>query len=102
MLGLIQVGLVLHVRNTMTAAVTEGARYAATADRDPAAGAERARALIRGALAARFAQHVSGRMVVRQGVSLAQVRADAAVPTLGLWGPAVKISVVGHGVEEQP
>ena len=32
-LGLIQVGLVLHVRNTLAAAATEGARYGATIDR---------------------------------------------------------------------
>ena len=42
-LGLIQVGLVLHVRNTLAAAATEGARYGANIDRTPADGAARTR-----------------------------------------------------------
>lgn len=31
-LGIMQVALVLHVRNTLTSAASEGARYAATVD----------------------------------------------------------------------
>ena len=42
-LGIFQVGLVLHVRNTLTSAASEGARYAATVDRPVDAGAARAR-----------------------------------------------------------
>ena len=42
-LGLPQVGLILHVRNTLTAAATEGARYGATVDRTPGDGARRTR-----------------------------------------------------------
>ena len=34
-LGILQVALVLFVRNTLAAAASEGARYAATLDRDP-------------------------------------------------------------------
>ena len=40
-LGILQVALVLHVRNTLTAAAGEGARYAATVDRPLQAGEER-------------------------------------------------------------
>ena len=54
-LGILQVALVLHVRNTLTAAASEGARYAAAADRPLEAGAARTREQIAGALAARFA-----------------------------------------------
>ena len=49
-LGILQVGLVLHVRNTLTAAASEGARYAATVDRGPEEGAARAREQIRKAI----------------------------------------------------
>ena len=42
-LGIFQVALVLHVRNTLTAAASEGARYAATVDRPVEAGAARTR-----------------------------------------------------------
>ena len=52
-LGILQVALVLFVRNTLTAAASEGARYAATLDRGPAEGAARTRSQIEGALAGR-------------------------------------------------
>ena len=99
-LGLLQLGLVLHVRNTLTAAASEGARYAATVDRSPGAGAERTRSQIRTALAGRFARRVSARPVAIAGVAGVEVRVMAEVPPLGLWGPAVRLRVVGHAVEE--
>jgi Flp pilus assembly protein TadG len=100
LLGVLQVGLVLHVRNTLVAAASEGARYAATVDRPPAAGAERARAQIRGALADRFARAVTARDVVVDGVPGVRVDVRAEVPPLGLWGPAVRLDLSGHAVEE--
>lgn len=99
-LGLIQVGLVLHVRNTLAAAATEGARYGATIDRSPADGAARTRQQIDGALESRFAQDVSARRESVGGVATVAVTVHAVVPPLGLWGPGVEISVTGHGVQE--
>ena len=101
-LGLVQLGLVLHVRNTLTAAASEGARYAATVDRAPEAGAARTRGQIGGALAGRFARNVSARSVLVDGVPGVEVQVRAEVPALGLWGPAVPLSVSGHAVEEVP
>ena len=100
LLGVLQVGLVLHVRNTLVAAASEGARYAATVDRPPEAGAERTRAQIRGALADRFARRVTARDVVVDGVPGVRVDVRAEVPPLGLWGPAVRLELSGHAVEE--
>lgn len=100
LLGILQVGLVLHVRNTLTAAASEGARYAATVDRGPDAGVDRAREQIRGALADRFAREVSARETVVDGVPGVQVDIAAEVPPLGIWGPAVRLEVSGHAVEE--
>lgn len=99
-LGILQVGLVLHVRNTLTAAASEGARYAATVDRSPSAGVERTRSQIRGALASRFANQVSAHEVLVDGVPGVEVRVAADVPPLGLWGPSVHLDVTGHAVEE--
>ena len=99
-LGLIQVGLVLHVRNTLTAAATEGARYGANIDRTPADGAARTRQQIDDAIAARFARDVSARRESVDGVPTVAVTVRAVVPPLGLWGPGVGLSVTGHGVEE--
>jgi Flp pilus assembly protein TadG len=101
-LGVLQVALVLHVRNTLTAAASEGARYAATADRPLEAGAARTRAQIAGALAARFARDVTVTEATVQGAPGVEVRVAAEVPPLGLWGPAVRLVATGHAIEEAP
>ena len=100
-LGILQVGLVLHVRNTLTAAASEGARYAATADRPLDAGVTRTREQISGAIAGRFARDVTARAVEVAGAPGVQVDVVAEVPPLGLWGPAVRLTASGHAVEEQ-
>jgi Flp pilus assembly protein TadG len=99
-LGLVQVALVLHVRNTLTAAATEGARYAATVDRRPEDGVARTRTQIAGAIADRFAGEVTGSDVAVDGVPAVEIRVRATVPALGLWGPAVALDVTGHAVSE--
>jgi Flp pilus assembly protein TadG len=99
-LGIIQVALVAHVRNTLVAAATEGARYAATVDRGPDAAVPRTREQIDGALAARFAGDVTASTETIGGVPTVVVRVRAAVPPLGLWGPGVPLEVEGHAVEE--
>jgi Flp pilus assembly protein TadG len=99
-LGLVQVALVLHVRDTLTAAATEGARYAAAVDRQPQDGVVRTRQQIAGALADRFAGQISAADVTVDGVPTVEVRVRATVPPLGLWGPGVSLDVVGHGVRE--
>src|SRR6478752_2090448 len=101
-LGILQVGLVLFVRNTLTAAASEGARYAATLDRDPADGAARTRAQISGALAGRYAHGVSAREVTIGGAPAVEVTVHVVVPALGLGGPGVSLDVSGHAIEEQP
>jgi Flp pilus assembly protein TadG len=100
LLGILQLGLVLHVRNTLTAAASEGARYAATVDRSPADGVARTRSQIAEALAGRYARRVSAREVAVDGSPAVEVDVDARVPALGLWGPAVTLRVSGHAVEE--
>ena len=101
-LGVLQVALVLFVRNTVTAAASEGARYAATLDRDPADGAARTRSQISGVLAGRYAHGVSARQVTIDGAPAVEVSVHIVVPALGLGGPAVAFDVSGHAPEEAP
>jgi Flp pilus assembly protein TadG len=101
-LGILQVALVLFVRNTLTAAASEGARYAATLDRAPEDGAARTRSQIDGALAGRYAQGVSARETTIDGAPAVVVTVHVVVPALGLGGPAITLDVSGHAVEEQP
>ena len=100
-LGLVQVALGLHVRNTLTAAATEGARYAATVVRAPQDGIARTRAQIARAIADRYAADVTGSDVVVDGVPTVEIRVRASVPALGLWGPGVEVDVAGHAVREE-
>ncbi len=99
-LGILQIALVLLVRNTLAAAASEGARYAATLDRDPADGASRTRTQIEGALAAKFAEDVDAREVLVAGAPGVEVTVHAVVPALGIGGPAIELTVTGHAVEE--
>ena len=72
-LGVLQVGLVLMVRNTLASAA-----------------------------AARFADDVDATTVALDGQPAVRVTVRATVPALGLGGPGVAIAVQGHAVEETP
>jgi Flp pilus assembly protein TadG len=101
-LGILQVALVLMVRNTLASAASEGARYAATLDRGPADGAARTRQQIDRAISGRFAREIEAETVLVDGAPAVRVTVHATVPALGLGGPAVSLDVTGHAIEEQP
>ncbi|NYJ00336.1 Flp pilus assembly protein TadG [Nocardioides thalensis] len=101
-LGIIQVGLVMHVRATLAAAASEGARLAATVDRGPGDGVALTRSQIDAALAGTYAQHVSARPITIDGQPGIAITVRAEVPALGLGGPGVALSVTGRAVEEVP
>lgn len=101
-LGILQVALVLFVRNTLASAASEGARLAATADRGPADGAALTRDQIDGVVSGRFARDVRVRRVMVDGAPGVEVVVRASIPALGIGGPAVDIEVAGHAVEEDP
>ena len=101
-LGILQVALVLFVRNTLASAAAEGARLAATSDRGPADGAALTREQIEGVVSGRFARDVVVRQVMVDGAPGTEVVVRASVPALGIGGPAVELEVSGHAVEEQP
>jgi Flp pilus assembly protein TadG len=101
-LGILQIALVLLVRNTLVAAASEGARYAATADRGLADGVAVTRDQIDGAISGRFARDVTVRQVMIDGAPGVEITVRARVPALGIGGPAVELDVSGHAVEELP
>ena len=99
-LGILQVALVLHVRNTLTAAAAEGARYGATIDHTPENGAARTRQQVGDTLSERFAGDVDARVEMIGGAQTVVVTVEADVPPLGLWGPGLHVEVAGHAVRE--
>jgi hypothetical protein len=95
-LAIIQLTLVLHVRNTLIDAAASGARYGTLADRSAADAEERTRSLIQSALNAGFAQQVSTSEVTYQGLRTLEVTIRAPMPVIGLIGPRNLLEVKGH------
>ncbi len=99
-LGIAQVALVLHVRNTLAAAASEGARASTPLGATPADGAQRTRSMIQAALDDKYARDIRSSWTTIDGIPGAEVEVHASVPALGLFGPAVAVSVRGHAVRE--
>ena len=99
-LGVLQVGAVLLVRNTALDAAAEGARWAAVEGNTDADGAERARQILTASLGPAYAQGISvGRGAFAQQPAVA-VSARIPLPVIGLIGPADGIEVTGHAALE--
>ena len=99
-LGILQVGLFLYVRNTVTAAASEGAHYAAVLNRGPADGEARTRDLISGVVRGQLIDSVSAEDTDVDGQPGVLVEVKAHMPPLGLWGPGISFTVEGHAVKE--
>ncbi|GAA2071502.1 pilus assembly protein [Aeromicrobium halocynthiae] len=99
-LGIVQLGLVLHVRNTLTAAASDAARAGAPLGASPQDARARAVDLVRTTLADRYADDITVSETTVAGAPAVRVRIRAEVPALGLFGPAVPLDVRGHAVKE--
>ena len=99
-LGILQVGLYLYVRNTVTAAASEGAHYAAVLNRVPADGEARTRDLVDGVVKNQLIDSVSAEETDVGGQPGVEVVVKAHMPPLGLWGPGIDFTVEGHAVKE--
>lgn len=100
-IAVFQVGLALHIRNTIISCASEGARFGARADVEPGVGAARTRELIDASLSARFAQDVSAEVVDAGGVQVVSVRVRAPLPVLGPFGPDSGFDLVGRAFLER-
>jgi hypothetical protein len=99
-LSVLQLGLALHIRNTVLDAAAEGARYAALADNTLPDGATRTRDLIRAALGPAYATDVEASCGQYAGHRSTQVQVVAPFPLIGLIGPGGGLAVVGHAAVE--
>jgi len=99
-LAIMQLALVLYVRNSVTAAASEAARYAATLGHTPADGEQRFRDQLGGALSSRYADAVSAGRTTLDGAPAVEVTVQVRVPALGIGGPGVSFTVAGHAVVE--
>lgn len=99
-LGVIQLGLALHVRNTVHDAAAEGARFAALADNGPADGVARTRQLITEAIGAEYATDVSVGTGEWMGHPAVTVTVRTTLPVVGLLGVGGGLEVSGHAAVE--
>jgi len=98
--AVLQLALALHIRNTLVAAASEGARMAATTNRSPADGAVHTSRLIRATLPDAYADEVTGGYEDVGGVPTVVVEVRAQFPVLGWIGPGNTLVVKGHALDE--
>lgn len=99
-LGIAQLGLAIHVRNTLVACAAEGARLAANADRDVADGVEHTRRLIATALSPSMVGEVRGAQLAGPAGQDVRIDVTTTLPLVGLAGPGRSLSVSARAVEE--
>jgi hypothetical protein len=99
-LSVLQLGLDLHVRNTVLDAASEGARFGSLADNTAADGAERTRDLITTAIGPSFATGVSATYGEYLGHRSVIVTVRAPLPVIGLLGVEHGLEVAGHAAVE--
>ena len=99
-LSVLQLGLVLHIRNTVLDAASEGARFGALADNDLADGVERTRELIATAVGPAYAKDVTARRGTYRGHPCDIVTVVSPLPLVGLVGIDHGLEVTGHAAIE--
>ena len=99
-LSVLQLGLALHIRNTVLDAASEGARYASLADNTLADGAGRTRDLITTAIGSGYARDVSAVSGEYLGHPSAIVTVRTPLPLIGLVGIDGGLEVSGHAALE--
>ena len=99
-LSVFQLGLALHIRNTVLDAASEGARFAALADSSLGEGVARARDLISSAIGPGYAGNVTATYGRYLGHPSAIVTVRTPLPLIGLFGIDSALEVNGHAAVE--
>ena len=95
-MSIVQLMLVLHVRNTLIDAAASGARYGALSDRTLMDARARTAELIGGALNSDFARDITSTEITIDGIRTLEVTVKAPLPVVGLIGPSEVLEVKGH------
>ena len=99
-LSVIQLGLALHIRNTVLDAASEGARFASLADSSLGEGVARSRDLISSAIGPGYAADVTATYGRYLGHPSAIVTVRTPLPLIGLFGIDSGLEVTGHAAVE--
>ncbi len=99
-LGVLQLGFVLHVKNTLQDAASEGARWGALVDTSVQEGINRTADLITTAVGRQYATDITASQKYWRGVPATVITVRAPLPVIGLWGPVSSLEVSGHAATE--
>ncbi len=102
LVAVVQLTLVLHVRNVLIDCAAQGARYAAAAGRAPSDGVGRTVDLASTELSGSYARDVTAVRTRLGGVDVVEVTVRAPLPVVGLLGPGGTLVVRGHAMVERP
>ncbi|HEY0246951.1 MAG TPA: TadE/TadG family type IV pilus assembly protein [Gryllotalpicola sp.] len=100
LLAVLQFTTMLLVRSTVQDAAAQGARVAAFADGSLEDGVARTRQLLTVSLGARYAERVTARYAVADGIGVVEVRVDSPLPVVGLLGVGEAVEVTGHAARD--
>lgn len=95
-LGVLQLGLAVHVRNIVHDAAVEGAYHAALADATLGEGAARTALVIDRALSPSYSQHISASTTQAFGYPAVEIRVHTTLPVIGLIGVPAGLEVRAH------
>ena len=99
-LAVFQLGLALHIRNTLISCASEGARQGARANAQSQDATLRTRELITATLPPRYADDVIETTTKVAGIQVVQVRIQAPLPVLGPLGPDRVLTVQARAFSE--
>lgn len=97
--AILQLTLMVHVRNTLIDAASTGARFGVLQDRTAGDGVQRTQALIESSISSRYAQTVSYDYVVQPEGQTLQITVQAQVPVLGLFPGLGSLEVTGSAYD---
>ncbi len=98
--GVLQIGLIWHVRTTLVSAASEGARYGAAYNRSYVDGETRTSQVIAETFGTDFHDAVSASESAVNGQPVVAVAVQADVPVLAFWGPTITVNVESHAIKE--
>ncbi|WP_176697030.1 TadE/TadG family type IV pilus assembly protein [Microbacterium sp. 3J1] len=99
-LGVMQLALVVYVRNVVHDAAVEGAYHAALADTTLEQGVQRAEHAIDRAIGETYSEGVTVRSDASLGHATVVVRISTTLPVIGLLGVPHALDVEAHAPEE--
>jgi Flp pilus assembly protein TadG len=99
-LGVLQLALMIYVRNVVHDAAVEGAYHAALADTSIDEGIDLTRAIVSRTVGADYAADISAQPSTDLGHESVQVTVRATLPLLGLLGAPRALEVTAHAPVE--